>query len=643
MCGICGELSLGGFPVSENSIRAMAAAIHYRGPDDSGFYVEERVGLGHLRLAILDTSSRGHQPMWSADGTLCIVFNGEIYNYREIARELRRLGCRLRSSSDTEVVVNAVRVWGVERAVQRFIGMFAFAVWDRVESRLTFVRDRVGVKPLFYAVDDARVLFGSELRALLAHPSFQRKLDPGGVGQFFVTGFTLGETTVFRNVRRVLPGHIVSIDLHGRVTETEYWNLSDFPRSTEEVRIEDAADELQTLLESAIGYRLVSDVPVANFLSGGVDSSLVASVLKRDLGQDILNITIGFRETAFDESPKAALVAKQLGLNHVVHYVSSEEVGDTLRVFPEIFDEPFGDTSGIPTYILARIARQHVKVALSADGGDEQFCGYDSYGRYADAWGKLHRVPIEIRHAASAVGRRLPWRALAGLAAMGALGRQHRPQAVARIDKALRIGAVRTTGELVRTMFEKAWTWEGARAMVGGTSASLFDRSVLADPELAGSDEELVDIMMRADYRAFLRDDILTKVDRASMHVSLEARDPLLDHRLAEFAFRLPLSVLFHGGQHKRLLKFLLRRTVSNEVVDAPKRGFSIPLYAWIRTLWKPIVLEFLSDESVQRVGVLNPLEVRTEVSRFYQRPGQSAERIWMMLNFQMWAERWLR
>lgn len=641
MCGICGEISLSGERVSAEAIHSMATAIGYRGPDDSGYYVEGPIGLGHLRLSIIDTSSRGHQPMWSSDGRLCVVFNGEIYNFRELKRELENEGCRFHTSCDTEVLVNAVSRWGVDKAVRRFIGMFAFAIWNAAERELILVRDRVGVKPLFYGISEARVLFGSEVRAILAHPDFRKSLDRHGLGQFFVTGFTLGETTAFAGLRRVLPGHILTIAQNGRVKDTEYWSLSDFPRNREEVVANEALEELESLLESAIGYRLVSDVPVANFLSGGIDSSLVASILKKNLRRDVLNITVGFRESNFDESSKATLVAKELDLDHVVHYVGVDEVNETLQLFPEIFDEPFGDTSGIPTYILAKVAREHVKVALSGDGGDEQFCGYDSYGRYASAWSRLSQVPAGMRALAGSVIRKLPWRTIAGIAAMGA-ATSRRPQAYARIDKALRIGAVRTSGDLVRMTLEKAWTWEGARGLVGGTALPLFERSILADPNLAASDSDLIDGMMRVDYQTFLRDDILTKVDRTSMHVSLEARDPLLDHRIAEFAFRLPISLLCGEGHHKRLLKTLLRRSVSDSVVDSPKRGFSIPLYAWMRTVWKPVVMERLCESAVKRVGVLKWPVVRDEVASFYKHSGGSAERIWMLLNFQMWADRWL-
>jgi asparagine synthase (glutamine-hydrolysing) len=640
MCGICGELAFGGAPVSLEPVRAMADAIAHRGPDDSGYYIEGSIGLGHRRLSIIDLSQLGHQPLWNHDRTVAIVLNGEIYNYREIARELESRGVAFRGGSDTEVLVNAVSVWGVEEAVRRLIGMFAFAVWDTRAQRLTLVRDRAGIKPLFYWSDARRVLFGSETRALMAHPAFEKAIDPRGLGQFFVTGFTLGDTTALRNVKRVLPGHIVSVDRDGNWTDTEYWNIDAVARSRGEVNLDEAADELEELLESAIGYRLVADVPVTNFLSGGIDSSLVAAVLQRKLGADLQHITVGFREAEFDESAKAKRVAEALGLRHSVHYVDTAEAQAGLERFVEVYDEPFGDTSGIPTHILSRIARQEATVALSADGGDEQFCGYESYARYRSAWNRMDPVPASLRRAAVGVGRRLPLRALAGIAS-GDRDTTLRPQTYARMQKALRIGGARSTGELVRIMFEKAWTWDEPMPFAGAPRG-LFDRTVLSDAAIAADDDELLGSMMRTDYRTFLRDDVLTKVDRASMHVSLEARDPLLDHRIAEFAYRLPLSAVYAGGEHKRLLKKLVRRWIPEDVVTSPKRGFSIPLYRWMRTIWKPTVMEHLSPAAVKQVGVLDPRVVEREVRQFYAHAGASAERIWMLMSFQMWARRWL-
>jgi asparagine synthase (glutamine-hydrolysing) len=643
MCGICGEFSFAGEPVAPESIEAMATSIMHRGPDGSGMHVEGPIGLGHRRLSIIDLSPTGAQPMWSADGRCCITFNGEVYNYREIGAELESRGIRLRGTSDTEVVVNAVSVFGIEDALRRFIGMFAFAVWMPGERTLALIRDRVGVKPLFYWSDTQRVLFGSEARALMAHPLFRKRIDPVGIGQFFVAGYTLGEHTALANVRRVVPGHIVYFDARGRTKQTRYWSTDEIVRSRKPVKLDDAADELLGVLDSAVRYRLVSDVPVANFLSGGIDSSLVAALLMKRLKVDVQHITVGFDGTAFDESRKAERVAEELGLLHRVHHVNADEAVSALADFAEIYDEPFGDTSGIPTHILSRAARSQVKVALSADGGDEQFCGYDSYARYAGAWPRLNLVPAALRRFGTSAVSALPLPALAAMFSQGEDGSSLRPQLYARLEKVLRIARVRSPFELVRTMFEKAWTWEHVPALNGEVPHGLFDRTVLSDSALAASDDELLGRMMRADYQAFLRDDILTKVDRASMHVSLEARDPMLDHRLAEFAFRLPLSLVYAPGEHKRILKHLLRRWVSEDVVSSPKRGFSIPLYAWMRGRWKPAVLAHLSAAAVRSVGILNPSEVQREIDKFYRYAGGSAERIWMLLAFQLWAKRWLQ
>jgi asparagine synthase (glutamine-hydrolysing) len=587
--------------------------------------------------------------MESFDGRMVIVFNGEVYNYRELYPELEAAGARFRTTSDTEVVVNAIRIWGLTEAVRRFIGMFAFAVWDRNSRELSLVRDRVGIKPLFYWIGTDQVLFGSEVRALLAHPALPRCIDRVGIGQYLTTGFTLGETTALSGVRQLLPGHIFTIGPGGSTRASCYWSLSDHGRTegAQSLPLDELAEELHELVKSAFAYRLVSDVPVASFLSGGIDSSLVAAVVSKSLGRDIRNITIGFGEKAFDEAPKARAVAEALELQHEVCYVDPSIAENGPQQFVEVYDQPFGDTSGIPTALLCRVASERVKVALSADGGDEQFYGYESYARYGRAWEKLRRLPVGLRRITAASVGMLPLDAVAGLAARMQGGNLH-PQLRARLQKALDILGVTSEAELVRTSFEKGWSWSESSALVDLSPESLFGSTVLADEVVLGDDEALVGRMMRADYRAFLTDDILTKMDRASMHVSLETRDPMLDHRIAEFAFRLPLNQLYGPGpsgppEHKRIVKHLLRRWLPNSVVNAPKRGFSIPLYSWMRGIWKPLVMDYLSDETVRRVGILEPEMVRKELRAFYDHPGGRAERIWMLLNLHMWWDRWIK
>lgn len=641
MCGICGELSFDGRPVSPEVVTAMCDVLEHRGPDGSGVFCRGSVGLGHRRLAILDLSPTGAQPMWSNDRRRCIVFNGEIYNFRELRGELEALGLQFSSQSDTEVVVEAIGHWGIDEALSRFIGMFAFAVWDEVDRSITLCRDRVGIKPLYFLVTPDRVVFSSELRGLYANPAFERELDPAGVSQFFVSGQAINPFTVFRGVREVVPGHYIVFDEGGQMSDSCYWSLNSVRRDDRWKGLEDAAEELEDLMASAFSYRLVSDVPVGLFLSGGIDSSLVSAILSQRHGADILNITVGFNEEAFNEAPLAEEIARDLGIRHKVRYLDPTTAQDALSQFHEVYDMPFGDTSGIPTQILCKTAREHVKVALSADGGDELFCGYESYGRYTKGLEILSRVPLGFRRLAAGVLRQaIPYRWILDKLAPGE--NAARPESIARFEKMTDVMRAGVAKDLMHVMFEKAWTVRDVHRLVGSSDQAVFTGTYL-DEVAPGSDrEEWLDAMLRADFSVFLRDDILTKVDRASMSVSLECRDPMLDHRLVEFAFALPLRYLSSSPvSEKRILRHLLRRRLPDRIVDAPKKGFSIPLYRWLRGPWRETVMDYLSEESVRRVGVLDPREVRRHVDRFYRYRGERPERIWMMLSFQMWAYRW--
>ncbi|HOK07715.1 MAG TPA: asparagine synthase (glutamine-hydrolyzing) [Syntrophales bacterium] len=642
MCGVCGEFRFNGEPVRTKDIELMVGSLRHRGPDAHGLYCEGPLGLGHTRLAIIDLSAAGNQPMWSGQGDLCIAYNGEVYNYKEIKKELEACGYVFRSSSDTEVVVNAIECWGMAGALQRFIGMFAFALWDGRTRRLFLCRDRAGIKPLYYYKTNEIIIFGSELKAICAHPSFQKEIDPQALGQHFINGYILTPRSIFKNVGKVPPGHYLVVDSKGKTTLERYWSLDTINRDSFSGDFYDALQELEELLCSAFSYRLVSDVPVALFLSGGIDSSLVSTLLKKRYDVDILNITIGFRERNYDESAKAEKVSSSLGVKHIVHYVNEKEAQDSLEEFCHIYDEPYGDTSGIPTAILSRLARQHVKVALSADGGDEQFYGYENYAEYARHYRWMSKCPLALRLILSRLlADFMPYRTL--LSFRGALARQESffPQGIARYEKMLRLLKVRDDVDLLRLMNEKAFPEESLLPVSSPISPGVLEGTALGRDALSRGRSDLEDAMMRTDYQAFLRDDILVKVDRASMHVSLECRDPFLDHRIAELAFRLPLRFLYNKGEHKHILKTILRKYLPEEVVSAPKRGFMIPLYYWLRGVWKPFVMEYLSPSKVRKVGLLDEKIVGREVDRFYRYHGYRAEKIWMMMNFQMWAERW--
>jgi asparagine synthase (glutamine-hydrolysing) len=639
MCGICGELSFGP-PVDIGTLKRMTSALIHRGPDDEGFFCEGNIGLGHRRLSIIDLSPSGHQPMWSMDQTLCIVFNGEVYNHKEIRPDLESKGYRFRGTSDTEVVLNAIHCWGLEEALTRFIGMFAFAVWDIRTQALCLVRDRVGVKPLFYQKTQTGVLFASELKALYTHPHFKRELTPKGLGQFFCLGYTQGETTVYQHTHKLPAGHYLRIDRQGVSTLKRYWSLDGIERGSFQGSFEDASEALVELCDSAFGYRLVSDVPVGVFLSGGIDSSFLAAFLKKRQGFDLEHITIGFEDALYDEAPKAAQVAKDLGLRHTVKTLDVPDASAALFRFIEIWDEPFGDTSGIPTSILCGLAREQVKVALSADGGDELFCGYESYPAYDAHFRRLQHIPNVMRSGLAAILGHLPYRS--GLAALLSLQSKSgwKPQIIARYEKAIDLLRAANPRDLLRVMNEKGWTGESVPRLLNFSSDELSKDSIFEAPSASDSGS-LIDRMMRTDFSNFLGEDILTKVDRASMAVSLECRDPFLDHRLAEFAFSLPLDFLYQAGVHKRLLKQIVKPLISPSVLSAPKRGFSIPLYDWMRGPWKSLVYETLSSDRVRAIGILNEKEVEKEVDRFYRYKGGRAEKVMLLLNFQMWAERW--
>lgn len=640
MCGIAGEMSFGA-PVDPRVVQQMTDALIHRGPDDGGLYCEDRIGLGHRRLSIIDLSPTGHQPMWTADRSMAIVFNGEVYNYREIRPDLEAKGYAFMGGSDTEVVLNAIHCWGIDAALERFIGMFAFAVWNARDRSLLLVRDRIGIKPLYYQKTAERILFGSELKALYAHASFRRELLPRGLGQFFCFGYTLGETTVYKDTYKLPAGHYLRVSESGAASLNRYWSLDGIERGSFSGTIEDAAEALTLICDSAFSYRLVSDVPVGVFLSGGIDSTFLATFLKKRLGADLEHITIGFDDPLYDEVPIAVQVARDLGLHHTIKKIDALEARDALFRFVEIWDEPFGDTSGIPTSILCSVARRQVKVALSADGGDELFCGYGAYPAYEARYRHLRKFPLPLRKVAADVLRSLPYQAtISGLLRQN--GTRCNPQTIARYEKTLDLMAISGPTDLTRVMNEKGWPAGAVGRLLNCDPGDVVSQTAIGLSPAVGGNGALIDHMMRTDLAAFLGDDILTKVDRASMAVSLECRDPFLDHRLAEFAFSLPLDYLYGQGVQKRILKQVIQPWITPSVLSSPKRGFSIPLYDWMRGPWKPLVDDYLAPDKIRRVGILNERLVKRELDDFYRYRGGRAEKISLMLNFQMWAERWL-
>ena len=620
----------------------MTDAIAHRGPDDEGLYCENNLGLGHRRLSIIDLSPAGHQPMYTSDKSMVIVFNGEVYNYKEIKSELHDQGYSFISDSDTEVVLNAIHCWGIKVALSKFIGMFAFAVFDKRNKQVILARDRMGVKPLFYYLNKDRMIFGSELKALYAHPAFKKNMDDDGLAQFFSFGYTLGKSTVFQDTYKLPAAHYLIIKDNKETKMECYWSISNISRGSFKGGYRESIERLEELCESAFRYRLISDVPVGVFLSGGIDSSYLSAFLKNKLNADLEHITIGFNDPVYDESELAKKIASDLDVRHQVFEVDEIQAQDSLHKFVDVWDEPFGDTSGIPTSILCGITRDRVKVALSADGGDEMFCGYESYPQYANYYKNLDRVPGSIRSLLAKVMKIVPYETILSNSISKKSSRSIRPQSIARYEKLVDLLKVNNIYDLMRVMNEKGWSAQSVNNLINTTNNNYLTGTVLNRELTHNTNDDVLDNLMRTDLSAFLCDDVLTKVDRASMSVSLECRDPFLDHRLVEFAYSLPMEYLYSNGIHKRILKDSMGKWISPEIRNAPKRGFSIPLYTWMKGPWKKMVQEYLSPENIRKYGILNEKTVNDEVHRFYKYNGGRAEKIMLMLNFQMWAERWL-
>jgi asparagine synthase (glutamine-hydrolysing) len=634
MCGITGFWVRRDDPGAWlRDLDASVASLARRGPDDRGVWVRPggRVALGHTRLSILDLSPLGHQPMRSADGSMVMAFNGEVYNFAHVRGELEALGHRFRSSGDSEVVLAALQQWGVAAAA-RFIGMFAIAVWNERERRLVLLRDRLGVKPLYYAWNGRALWFGSELKALRAFEAWTPELDRASLGEFLQYGYIAAPRSIYRGVAKLLPGHWLELGEVGEPAVREYWS----PPGDREP-LEGTQDELERRLEALLvescRYRMVSDVPVGVFLSGGLDSSLVAALLQRYGGGEVRTFTIGFDDPRFDESAHARRIAAHLGTRHTESTATAADMIGVLSQWGELFDEPFGDQSGVPTFLVSRMAREHVKVALSADGGDELFSGYSHYGVLLGRERVLRRIPRFARAAIAALPTSRLRAALEQLP--GAWRHGARRRYAERIEK-LQALLPEFDGPAMYDLAMSFWTpWEAARLV--GAEPARRERVVA---------HSAAEQMARCDLRHYLPDDILVKVDRATMAVGLEGREPLLDHRLAEFALRLPLNLRRGALGTKHLLRKVLYRHVPRELVERPKQGFSIPLGSWLRGDLAPLLDECLSPASVREAGLFDPAEVRTALANFREGGAANdrldAQKVWHLMAFEMWRRRWM-
>lgn len=650
MCGITGILSKEGGRGDQlrERVQAMSQCIAHRGPDDSGSWhdVEAGVALGFRRLSIIDLSAAGHQPMTSTSGRFTIVFNGEVYNYIELKVELEHAGARFDGHSDTEVILAAFERWGVESAVKKFIGMFAIAAWDAQNRHLSLVRDRLGIKPLFYYHRPGLLTFGSELKALVAGPEFDRAIDESALDAFLRYLYVPAPQTIYRHARKVLPGHILTIDdVGGELPQSlAYWSLEEAYAAGRNAEL-DASDasvgaELRRLLSDAVRLRMRSDVPMGALLSGGIDSSTVVALMQEQSIQPTRTFSIGFPGTPHDESRHAAAVAHALGTAHTEMHVSGD---DALAVIPQLadmFDEPFADPSQIPTFLVCKLAREHVTVALTGDGGDEVFAGYERYIQGERLIGKMGRIPRMIRHAA-AMG-------------IGSLSTRRWDQVYRHLSAIVQpSGSHRLAGEKIRKlgtllqhdslhgMYDSLLSvgWQTTPVMLSETAPS---RTRPGRPLDGQASVPALDHMMLVDQQTYLSDDLLAKVDRASMRVSLEARVPLLDHRVIEFAWRLSRRHKIRNGQGKWALRQVLGGFIDPALFNRPKTGFSVPLAQWLRGPLRQWSEELLFG-SLPREGTwLSPERVRSAWDALQRGGDDTALAIWAALMFRSWQQRWL-
>jgi asparagine synthase (glutamine-hydrolysing) len=621
----------------------MARTLVHRGPDDEGVWVDPggAVALGFRRLSILDLTPEGHQPMASADGRYTVAFNGEIYNFAALRSELVALGHQFRGGSDTEVLLAAVVQWGFERTLPRLWGMFAIALWDSRERLLHLGRDRLGKKPLYLGWQGDVFLFGSELKALRAHPAFAAPVDRDALASYLRFSYVPSPQSIYRGIAKLPAASWVTIhpDQLGQVSPwRRYWDPEAMARSGDAAPISlgdsDATDSLDRLLRDAVRLRAVADVPIGAFLSGGIDSSTVVAILQAETSRRVQTFTIGYAQKEYDESAHAREVARHLGTDHTALVVTPEQARAVIPFLPTIYDEPFADVSQIPTFLVSQLARSRVTVALSGDGGDESFAGYTRYVAGTRLWQRLERVPAPVRKAiASALGAATPagW-SHAGSVLDSLLPRRLKGQLTGnRIQK---LATVLGSADFRGLYLSLVSTWLHPETVaLGGTEAAGPLPSWSASKDLRSPAHR----MMLLDTLGYLPDDVLVKVDRASMAAGLEARAPLLDHRVVEFAWSLPIGQKIRGREGKWLLRQVLERYVPRALFERPKQGFGVPIDAWLRGPLREWAEDLLSEDRLEREGYLAPAPIRSAWREHLAGSANRQQQLWAVLMFQSW------
>jgi asparagine synthase (glutamine-hydrolysing) len=631
MCGIVGFISQN---EQIDILQKMLDVQSYRGPDDNGVYFDETTGvhLGHNRLAIQDLSSKGHQPFLSDCGNYVLSFNGEVYNFKQIKKELENLGYNFISNTDTEVILYAYKQWGI-KTLQKLIGMFAFCLFDKLKNKLFLVRDRAGVKPLYYYQKDKQFFFSSELKSFHKHPSFDKKQNIQVLPYYFQFGYIPAPHTIFENCYKLEAGHFLEYDLKSFTCKTyKYWDVNDYYLQERFKKSEKTIlDELEDLLDNAIDLRMVADVPVGLFLSGGYDSSLIAAILAKKQAKKINTFTIGFTNPKYNEAKHAKEIATFLGTNHTEHYIDEKEMLDLVEKLPFFYDEPFGDSSALPTMVVSKLAKKYVSVVLSGDGGDETFCGYSKYF-FLDKMQSLFSTNFKKKFLefgvnlinekrVDAINEKLP----KNLMQTNVVGKY------IKFKRALK-------SKNQEEMFENASSYVDKHLIQ--KFLKIQKKSLFFEKWGKIGKIDFLNQMMAIDYKLFMRDDVLVKVDRATMSVSLEGREPLLDHRLIEYMARVPLSIKYKNNQGKFLLRQILYKYLPKTLVDKPKAGFQIPLNEWLRNELRPLVENYINQQKLDS-EIFDIKEVMQIKTKFFLGE-EFGTIIWFILMYQMWKEKWL-
>lgn len=640
MCGIAGFWQIkrsSEHPIE--TLNRMGAALKHRGPNDGGIFHDDASGIGFAfrRLSILDLSPEGHQPMFSASGRFVIVFNGEVYNHEEIKADLGLTHWRGRS--DTEVILEAIERWGLTSAVQRFVGMFAIGLWDRQDKKLFLVRDRLGIKPLYYGRAGTNFVFASELKAIWQHSNFEGEINRDVLALYMRHNYVPSPHCIYKKLNKLQPGFILTLNsAQEEPTLHQYWSAREVARqgvaSPLDVNEIEAIEQLHEKLLAAVGLRMISDVPIGAFLSGGVDSSAVVALMQSQSNRPIKTFTIGFQEDQYNEARHAKKVAQHLGTDHTELYLTAQDALDVVPLLPSMYDEPFADCSQIPTFLVSKLAKSGVTVSLSGDGGDELFGGYNRYISTKKIWNRIRRVPQGLRSIATHAILNIP---PVAIDQTFHLFRQILPQRIqppSPGDKAHKLAAFLELNSPNEIYFRALSHWQTPSDIVVD---SHEPETVLAALEGATFSPNIEDAMMLTDSLTYLPDDILTKVDRASMAVSLEARVPLLDHRVFEFAWKLPLHFKIHNGMSKWVLRKVLYKYIPSKLIERPKMGFGVPIDRWLRGPLKDWAEALLSAESLAEHGFFETEPIREKWQEHLSGMRNWQYLLWDVLSFQDW------